>query len=104
MLRFLEFLKSQRAKEIIKNMDYEPFLLSAKILLICLFLFLSFGVLIAYYLASSKSKFAFLVESLVILPLIFPSVAIGFFLLVILGKNGFLGTFFAKFDIFLSLI
>ena len=81
-------------------MDYEPFYLSIKILLICLFLFLIFGTLIAYYLANSKSKFIFVVDSLVTLPLIFPPVAIGFFLLMLLGKNGFLGSFFSDFNIY----
>lgn len=80
-------------------MVYEPFFLSAKILLVCLFLFLIFGTLIACFLAYSKSKFIFLVESFVTLPLIFPPVAIGFFLLMFLGKNGFLGAFFSEFEI-----
>lgn len=81
-------------------MGYEPFYLSIKILLICLFLFLIFGTLMACYLASSKSKFVFVMECLVTLPLIFPPVAIGFFLLMLLGKNGFLGSFFSNFNIY----
>ncbi|NLK67420.1 MAG: ABC transporter permease subunit [Campylobacteraceae bacterium] len=81
-------------------MVYEPFILSAKILAICLVLFLVFGTMIASFLAHTKSKFKFLVESLVTLPLIFPPVAIGFFLLMGLGKRGFIGSFFAEFDIY----
>lgn len=80
-------------------MVYEPFILSAKILAICLVLFLIFGTIIANFLAHTNSKFKWLVESLVTLPLIFPPVSIGFFLLIVLGKRGFIGTFFAKFDI-----
>lgn len=80
-------------------MVYEPFVLSAKILAICLVLFLIFGTFIADFLAHTTSKFKWLVESIVTLPLIFPPVAIGFFLLMALGKRGFIGTFFAKFDI-----
>lgn len=81
-------------------MVYEPFILSAKILAVCLVLFLTIGTMIANFLAHTKSKFKIIIESLVTLPLIFPPVAIGFFLLVLLGKEGFIGTFFAKFDIY----
>lgn len=81
-------------------MVYEPFILSAKILAICLILFLTIGTLIANFLAHSNSKFRVIIEILVTLPLIFPPVAIGFFLLMMLGKKGFLGKFFAEFDIY----
>lgn len=81
-------------------MVYEPFFLSAKILAICLILFLVFGTMIASFLAYSNSRFKFIVESLVTLPLIFPPVAIGFFLLMWLGKNGFIGSLFAEFNIY----
>lgn len=80
-------------------MVYEPFILSAKIFTICLVLFLTIGTMIANFLAHSKSKFRVLVEILVTLPLIFPPIAIGFFLLMALGKRGFIGSFFLKFDI-----
>lgn len=81
-------------------MDCEPFFLSAKIIIWCFVLFMSFGILIAYFLATTKTKFKFIIDSCVTLPLIFPPIAMGFFLLLLLGKNGIFGGFFAKFDIY----
>ncbi|WP_089192920.1 ABC transporter permease [Campylobacter sputorum] len=70
-------------------MDYSSFFLSAKIIFWCAILFMSFGVFVAYFLATSKSKFKFLVDSLITLPLIFPPVAIGFFCYYYLVKMEF---------------
>lgn len=81
-------------------MVYEPFILSAKILTCCFFLFMIFGTYLANFLATTNSKLKWLVEALVTLPLIFPPVAIGFFLLILLGKNGFIGSFFANFNVY----
>ncbi|PSM52300.1 ABC transporter, permease protein [Campylobacter blaseri] len=81
-------------------MVYEPFILSAKILACCFFLFMIFGTYLANFLATTNSKLKWLVEALVTLPLIFPPVAIGFFLLILLGKNGFIGSFFANLNIY----
>ncbi|NLY04116.1 MAG: ABC transporter permease subunit [Campylobacter sp.] len=81
-------------------MVYEPFIVSTKIIIWCFLLFITFGVLIANYLATSTSKFKFLVDCLVTLPLIFPPIATGFFLLIFLGRNSFVGKFFAKMDVY----
>lgn len=84
-------------------MDYSqvlnPLILSGKILCVNLILFLFFGTYLAYLLSKEKLRFKWLINTIVTLPLIFPPIAIGFFLLLILGKNGFIGSFFYKFDI-----
>lgn len=84
-------------------MDYSqllnPLILSGKILCVNLILFLFLGTYLAYLLSNEKLKFKWLINTIVTLPLIFPPIAIGFFLLLILGKNGYIGSFFYKFDI-----
>ena len=50
------------------------------------------GLPLGLFLAGRKSFAKNIVEIIVTLPMIFPPMALGFFLLLIFGKNGFLGT------------
>lgn len=85
------------------NFDYtliiEPFILSIKTISVSAILFIGIGIPIAYLLAKENLKFKWLLNTFVTLPLIFPPIAVGFFLLLLLGRNGFIGSFFYKFDI-----
>ena len=85
------------------NFDFalilEPFLLSLKTISVSAILFIVIGIPTAYLLAKKDLKFKWLLNTIVTLPLIFPPIAVGFFLLLILGRNGFIGSFFYKFDI-----
>jgi molybdate transport system permease protein len=76
-----------------------PTLLTFKTVGVSLVLFLAVGVPIAYLLSFKKLQFRWFLDTFVTLPLIFPPIAVGFFLLLLLGKNGFIGSFFARFDI-----
>lgn len=49
------------------------------------------GVPLGLYLCGPRSSFKALVDVLVTLPMIFPPMALGFFLLLLLGKNGIIG-------------
>lgn len=84
-------------------MDYSqiihPLVLSLKTVSISSVLLLLFGTPLAYMLSNEKLKFRWLLDTVVTLPLIFPPIAIGFFLLLILGRDGFIGSFFHTFDI-----
>ncbi len=51
------------------------------------------AMLLAYWLARTQSRLRLLVEALVILPLVLPPVVVGYFLLMLLGKEGLLGSF-----------
>ncbi|MBN2826085.1 MAG: ABC transporter permease subunit [Campylobacterales bacterium] len=76
-----------------------PLLLSLQTVGVSAILFLSIGVPLAYLLSSPKLRLRWLLDALVTLPLIFPPIAVGFFLLLLLGKNGWIGSFFAHFNI-----
>lgn len=76
-----------------------PFLLSLKTISVSAILFIFIGIPIAYLLAKKNLKFKWFLNTIVTLPLIFPPIAVGFFLLLVLGRNGFIGKFFYEFDI-----
>lgn len=77
----------------------EPTLLTFKTVGVSLLLFIVIGVPISYILSFKKLPFRFILDTLVTLPLIFPPIAVGFFLLLLLGKNGFIGKFFETFNV-----
>jgi molybdate transport system permease protein len=68
-----------------------PLVLSAKVAAISLVLHAVFGVLLGYYLGKKTSRVRSLIDALVTLPLVFPPIALGFMLLLILGKAGLIG-------------
>lgn len=80
-------------------MILNPLILSAKTVGVNLILFLTIGVFLAFLLSKQGFKFKWLVNTIVTLPLIFPPIAIGFFLLLLLGRDGIIGSIFYKFDI-----
>ncbi len=54
------------------------------------------GLPVGLYLAGRKNLWRAVSEIIVTLPMIFPPMALGFFLLLLLGKNGMIGHFFLK--------
>lgn len=68
-----------------------PALLTLKVCLTCLFLFIVTGLPLALWGARSRSLAARSVSFLVTLPLVFPPIAMGFILLLLLGRNGPIG-------------
>lgn len=70
---------------------WEPLLLTAKVLLVSGSLLLVVGVIMAYYLARSRSWMRAVLDFLVTVPLVFPPVALGFGLLLLVGRNGLVG-------------
>lgn len=76
-----------------------PLILSLKTVGCSSALLLVIGVPLAYLLSKKTLRFRWLLDTLVTLPLVFPPIAVGFFLLLLLGENGWLGGFFAQFEI-----
>jgi len=69
----------------------EALWLSLRVALILLPLYLLLGVPLAWALARGRFPLRGLADALVTLPLVFPPIAIGFFLLLLLGRRGPLG-------------
>lgn len=68
-----------------------PLWLTLKVLVVSGLLHLVSGVLFGYYLTSGKSPMRSVVDFLITLPLVFPPIATGFILLMLLGRAGVLG-------------
>ena len=72
--------------------DYLAILLSLKIATVATILSLPFGFAVAYLMTYRKFRGRVVLDVLVNLPLTLPPVVIGYLLLLILGKNGWIGT------------
>lgn len=73
---------------------WHPLVLSLKTIGVVALLLVFLGIPLSYFLSKEKLKFKWLLETLVTLPLIFPPIAIGFLLLLLLGKYGWIGSCF----------
>ena len=71
--------------------DYDAIRLSAKVAISATMLSLPFGFVLAYLVTYLSFRGKSLLEVLINLPLTLPPVVIGYFLLLLLGRNGWLG-------------
>ncbi len=74
-----------------------PLIFTAKVIAVTTLLHIVFGVLLGKYLSRKSSPLRSVVDLLVTLPMVFPPIALGFLLLLILGKAGPLGTLLNRF-------
>jgi len=72
----------------------DPLLLSLKLSSVTTLLLLILGVPFAYWLVFSRLRWKFLVESVVALPLVLPPTVLGFYLLIAIGGNSFIGQWY----------
>ncbi len=72
----------------------DPLLLTLKLSTITTFILFLVGVPFAYWLAFSKIRLKFLIESVVALPLVLPPTVLGFYLLMAIGRYGFIGQWY----------
>ncbi len=72
---------------------WHPLVLSLKTISVVALLLVFLGIPLSYYLSKENLKYKWFLETLVTLPLIFPPIAIGFLLLLLLGKYGWIGSF-----------
>jgi molybdate transport system permease protein len=72
-------------------LEIEALLLSLRVALWAVAVSLPFGILVAWLLARREFPGKLLLDGIVHLPLVVPPVAVGYLLLVILGRNGMVG-------------
>ncbi len=77
-------------------MDYFPLLLSLWVSLIATFIIAVLGTLIAYVLARKRFNGRTMLDSLTTLPMILPPTVTGYYLIILLGKNGVIGNYIYK--------
>lgn len=81
------------------NYDFHPLFLSLKVAGISIIFVFITGVLLARFLARREFVGKNVIESIFLLPMVLPPTVVGFGLLIIFGKNGFIGQWLEKFDI-----
>lgn len=70
-----------------------PLFLSLKVAVSSTILALFIGIPIAYYLSRSNGKLADAIDTLITLPIVLPPTVLGYYLLVLLGRQSFIGQF-----------
>ncbi|MBE6050501.1 MAG: molybdate ABC transporter permease subunit [Clostridium sp.] len=80
------------------NMNISPLVLSIKASFIATCITSILGIILAYLMINFKGKYKGLLDGLLTLPLILPPTVVGFFLLLIFGKNGPIGKLLLLFD------
>lgn len=82
------------------EMNYTPLLLSLKVAAISTSVVFIVGVLFSYFLMRKSFFGKTIVESLFLLPLVLPPTVVGFGLLILFGKKGWIGSWlFNTFDV-----
>ncbi|MGM9933807.1 molybdate ABC transporter permease subunit [uncultured Clostridium sp.] len=78
--------------------DYSPLWISIKTALLSTVITFFIGIAVSYFMANYKGKIKGVIDGLLTLPLILPPTVVGFFLLLLCGKNGPVGKFMSLFD------
>src|ERR1039457_6837120 len=76
----------------LSSTDYDAIRLSLQVAIAPTLLSLPFGIAVAYLITFVRFRGKVVLEVLVNLPLTLPPVVIGYFLLLLLGKHGWLGS------------
>ena len=79
------------------NLDLSPLYLSLKVAGLATALSLVIGLLVAYFLARRNFFGKSLIESVITLPLILPPTVLGYYLLVLMGREGVVGDTLKKY-------
>ena len=78
--------------------DFSPFWISLKTALLATLITFFIGIVISYWIANYSGKLKGLIDGILTLPLILPPTVVGFFLLLICGKNGPVGKLLEYFN------
>jgi molybdate transport system permease protein len=73
------------------DMDFSPLWISIKTATVATIITFFLGIIVSYLISNYQGKSKGLIDGLLTLPLILPPTVVGFFLLIICGKNGPIG-------------
>ena len=77
-------------------MDLGPVWISLKLAIVTVIVLVLLGTPLAWWLAFTRSRLRAIVEALVALPLVLPPTVLGFYLLILLGPTGPIGSFWVE--------
>lgn len=78
--------------------DFSPLWISIKTALLSTLITFFIGIAVSYFMANYRGKLKGVIDGILTLPLILPPTVVGFFLLLICGKNGPIGKLMILFD------
>jgi len=73
------------------NMDFSPLWISLKTTILATLLTFFFGIIAAWFVTRYRGKLKGFLDGLLTLPMVLPPTVVGYFLLILLGKNGPIG-------------
>jgi len=73
------------------DLDYQPIFLTLQLATVTVVVLLIIGIPIAWWLAHTRVRYRPFIEAVIALPLVLPPTVLGFYLLIMLGPNGWLG-------------
>lgn len=73
------------------DFNYEPIFLTLQLATVTVVVLLIIGIPISWWLAHTRTRFKPVFEAVVALPLVLPPTVLGFYLLILLGPNGWIG-------------
>lgn len=79
--------------------DISPLYISLKTAIISTLITFIIGIVFAWFMAGYNGKLKGWIDTILTLPLVLPPTVVGFFLLLIFGKNGYIGNFLIKLGI-----
>ena len=79
-------------------MNFSPLWISIKTSLLATLITFILGIIVSYLVVNYKGRFKGFIDGIFTLPLILPPTVLGFFLLLICGKNGPIGKLLKLFD------
>jgi molybdate transport system permease protein len=75
---------------------FTPLLLSAQLALVTTILLLLIGMPLAWWLSQTRSGFKPVAQAIVAMPIVLPPTVLGFYLLILLGPNGAIGSWWVQ--------
>ncbi len=73
-------------------MDFAPLWLSAKLAFTTTLILIVLGAPLSWWLSQSRSRWQPFVQAIVAMPIVLPPTVLGFYLLIVLGPNGAIGS------------
>ena len=73
------------------DLDYQPIILTLQLAAVTVVVLLIIGIPISWWLAHTRARCRPVIEAVVALPLVLPPTVLGFYLLILLGPNGWIG-------------
>jgi molybdate transport system permease protein len=79
------------------ELDFTPFILSFKLAIITTFILFLISLPFAWFLSQTSNKIKPYLEAITALPIVLPPSVIGFYILIILSPDSFIGSFFNEY-------